>query len=146
MVSSLWPSAGGPDVISATLLPESLTRLSPLMGEKKRENGVYLPTVYQMMFGCVSCSQFLLSQKKKNRLHTNFWSEKIRHKLICSSSWRWVSSWSPMISLTFLHLTCSKKYPYFLDKVPCQLMPSLYPDKARVIDCIWWWSSSTGFR
>lgn len=68
----------------ATLLTESLMRLSPLMGERKQENGVYLPTVYQMVFGCVSCSQFLLPPKKKKkvRLHTDFGSEKIRHRLI----------------------------------------------------------------
>lgn len=51
----------------ATLLTESLMRLSPLMGERKQENGVYLPTVYQMVFGCVSCSQFLLPPKKKKK-------------------------------------------------------------------------------
>lgn len=53
------------------------------MGERKQENGVYLPTVYQMIFGCVSCSQFVLPPKKKKvRLHIDFLSEKIRHKLI----------------------------------------------------------------
>lgn len=60
MVSSLWPSAGGPDVTSATLLPGSLTGFS---WEKARKSCLLPHDV------CVSCSQFLLQKK---RLHANF--------------------------------------------------------------------------
>lgn len=38
----------------------------------------------------------------------------------------------------FVDLPCSKKYPYFLQKVQCQLVPLLCPGKAPVIDCIWY--------
>lgn len=156
-------------VLMWPVLPESLTRLSLLIGAKTQENGVYPPTVYQMMFGHVSCSQFLLPPKKTptdciqifgaKRADTS-WVFFIMTSLQSGlqpmidslastdkqkSSIGGYLSWSPMISLSFL-LTCSKKNPCFLDKVLHQLMPSLYPDKDRVIDCILLQSSSTGFR
>lgn len=60
----LWPLAEGLDV---TLLPESRMRLFTLIWERKQENGVYLPSAYQKIFGCISGFQFLLPPKPKNK-------------------------------------------------------------------------------
>lgn len=104
MVSSLWPSAGGPDVTRATLLTESLMGLSPLMGERKWENarkwGLSAHCLPDGVWLCILFSISSTTKKKKVRLHTDLGSEKIRHRLIVlyhdvASVWFAIHNWFP---------------------------------------------------
>jgi len=152
---------------STTHLPEPLTRPSPLMERESKKMGFVCPLFTRWCLAVCLVLNFFYHKNKKNQTAYKFFGVKRS-----DTSWLFfimtslqsgtqptsdslasidkqksnVGGYLDLLwSLTCL-LTCSKKYPYLLDKVPCQLMPSLYADKDRVIDCIWLWSSSTGSR